>query len=243
MDRRRVLLIVAAVIAALGLVLVFLWARGADARADARYDTVEVYKATEPIQLGETFDDALGTGKIVQAKVPEGQLLEGYVTTDSAGQLEGQLAAMDIAPGEQITTAKFAEEVRTGVVLPVPEGRVAQAVELDDAGRVAGFANPGDDVALLAVLANGQGIVLIPDTQVLGVGSSGGLDEADTQDGAPEGSDQVENTIVTLALTADEALDLTSAIGQDAVMSLVLRGDGVELTRGQTVSLGSITTP
>jgi pilus assembly protein CpaB len=244
MDRRRVLLIVAAVVAALGLVLVFLWARGADARADARYDTVEVYKAAEPIQLGETFDDALNTGKIVRAKVPEGQLLEGYVTVETADQLDGQLAAMDIAPGEQITTAKFAEEVRTGVVLPVPEGRVAQAVELDDAGRVAGFANPGDDVALLAVLETGAGIVLIPDTQVLGVGSSGGLDETDPQDGTTDGSaDPVENTIVTLALTPDEALDLTSAIGQDAVMSLVLRGDGVELVRGQTVSLGDITAP
>ncbi|WP_447646659.1 Flp pilus assembly protein CpaB [Nocardioides zeae] len=237
MDRRRVLLIVAAVIAALGLVLVFLWARGADARADARYDTVDVYKATEPIQLGESFDDALSTGKIVQAKVPEGQLLEGYVTKDSAGGLEGQLAAMDIAPGEQITTAKFAEEVRTGVVLPVPEGFLAQSVELEDFGRVAGFVGPGDQVAVVVAM-NGaaNGVVLVPDAQVLGVGSASPIASPDDDgEGTAPTDDVVANTVVTLALTAEGVVDLTGAIGQDATITLALRGDGVELQRGQTV--------
>ncbi|MDR6173063.1 pilus assembly protein CpaB [Nocardioides zeae] len=238
MDRRRVLLIVAAVVAALGLVLVFVWARGADARADARYDTVEVYKAAEPIQLGETFDDALNTGKIVRANVPEGQLLEGYVTVDTAGQLEGQLAAMDIAPGEQVTTAKFAEEVRTGVVLPVPEGMVAQAVELSDAGRVAGFASPGDSVAVLKPIEGlTQAVVVVPEATILGVGSSSPIGSGDAEG---EGTDEtVENTIVTLALTPAQALDLTSvaSMTQESDVTLVIRGDGVELTRGQTIEL------
>lgn len=245
MDRRRVLLIVAAVVAALGLVLVFLWARGADARADARYDTVEVYKAAEPIQLGETFDDALNTGKIVRAKVPEGQLLEGYVTVETADRLDGQLAAMDIAPGEQITTAKFAEEVRTGVVLPVPEGFLAQSVELEDFGRVAGFVGPGDDVAVVVAYPGSQnGLVLVPQAQVLGVGSASPI--ASASDGSEEGGssdDVVANTVVTLALTAEGAVDLTGAIEADATITLALRGDGVELQRGQTVPPASSVNP
>ncbi|HEY1135435.1 MAG TPA: RcpC/CpaB family pilus assembly protein [Nocardioides sp.] len=244
MDRRRALLIVAAVIAALGLVLVFLWARNADARADARYDTVDVYKATEAIQLGETFDDALAAGKIRQESVPRGQLLEGYVTEDSADDLDGQLAAMDIAAGEQITTAKFAEEVRTGVVLPVPEGFLAQSVELEDFGRVAGFVGPGDDVAVVVAFPGSpNGLVLVPQAQVLGVGSASPIaPPAGTGEEEAGSDDEVANTVVTLALTAEGAVDLTGAIEADATITLALRGDGVELERGQTVpSVNSIT--
>ncbi|MDT9593786.1 RcpC/CpaB family pilus assembly protein [Nocardioides zeae] len=240
MDRRRILLIVAAVVAALGLALVIAYARGADARADSRYDTVEVYRAVKPIGLGETFDAALAAGKIEQDEVPRGHLLEGYVTEADADALEGQLAAMDIAVGEQITTAKFADEVRTGVVLPVPEGRVAQAVQLDDAGRVAGFASPGDSVAVLSVASGGQSLVLIPETSILGVGSSAPLSSAETGTEGEATGDVVENTIVTLGLTPDEALDLTTAIGQGATLTLVLRGDGVALERGQSVSAGDL---
>ena len=49
MDRRKVLLLVAAVIAALGTLLVFLYVRGADNRADKRYHAVQVLKAVKQI--------------------------------------------------------------------------------------------------------------------------------------------------------------------------------------------------
>ncbi|MDF9716592.1 hypothetical protein INN71_03865 [Nocardioides sp. ChNu-153] len=236
MDRRRILLVVAAVVAALGLVIVFLYARQADARADERYDAVDVYKVVKPIELGETFDAALAEGKIEQQAVPRGQLLEGYVTSENATSLEGQLAAMDIAPGEQVTTAKFAEEVRTGVVLPVPEGMLGQSVELDDQGRVAGFASPGDSVAVLVATGSSAAVVLVPETQVLAVGSSSPIASPTTEGeaGAAE-ENAVANTVVTLALTPEGALDLTAAIDAGSTITLAIRGEGVQLQRGQTV--------
>ena len=45
MDRRRILLIVAVIVALLGTALVFLYVRGADARAEDRFETVEVLTA------------------------------------------------------------------------------------------------------------------------------------------------------------------------------------------------------
>ena len=39
MDRRRILLVAAAVVAALGTMLVFLYVRGADNRAEQRFET------------------------------------------------------------------------------------------------------------------------------------------------------------------------------------------------------------
>ena len=47
MDRRRVLLVVAAIIAALGTLLVFLYVRGADDRANQKYHAVQVLKAVK----------------------------------------------------------------------------------------------------------------------------------------------------------------------------------------------------
>ena len=52
MDRRKVLLVVAAVIAALGTLLVFLYVRGADTRADQRYDAVQVLRVVKQIDRG-----------------------------------------------------------------------------------------------------------------------------------------------------------------------------------------------
>lgn len=241
MDRRRILLIVAAVVAALGLVLVIVYARSADSRAAEDYDTVTALKAIEPIALGETFDDALAAGKIEEQRVPRGQLLDGYVT--DANTLDGQLAAMDIAVGEQITTSKFAEEVRTGVVLPVPAGMLGQSVQLDDQGRVAGFASPGDSVAVLvASPENAAALVLVPETQILAVGSSSPIASA-TEGEEGETTDAVANTVVTLALTPESALDLTAAIDAGSTITLAIRGEGVELERGQTISEADALSP
>ena len=52
MDRRRILLVVAVVVALLGTALVYLYVRGADARADERFDTVNVLVAVAPIEAG-----------------------------------------------------------------------------------------------------------------------------------------------------------------------------------------------
>ena len=65
MDRRRILLIIAAVIAALGTLLVFLYVRSADARAQDSVDAVQVLTASQAIAAGESYDDALAAGKIV----------------------------------------------------------------------------------------------------------------------------------------------------------------------------------
>ena len=67
MDRRRILLVVAVVVALLGTALVFLYVRGADARAEDRFDTVDVLRAVAPIEAGETIDDAAANGKLALA--------------------------------------------------------------------------------------------------------------------------------------------------------------------------------
>ena len=71
MDRRRILLIIAAVVAALGTLLVFLYVRNADARAQESVDAVQVLTVSQPITAGESYDDALAAGKIGRASCRE----------------------------------------------------------------------------------------------------------------------------------------------------------------------------
>ncbi|MAO80927.1 MAG: hypothetical protein CMH82_09745, partial [Nocardioides sp.] len=62
MDRRRMLLVAAAVVAALGTALVFLYVRGADNRAQEKYETTDVLVATVQIERGERIADAAAAG-------------------------------------------------------------------------------------------------------------------------------------------------------------------------------------
>ena len=80
MDRRRILLVAAVLVAAMGAVLVFLYVQGADSRAEERFDTVDVLKATAIIEPGESIEDASAAGKLTLAAVAQDQLLNGYQT-------------------------------------------------------------------------------------------------------------------------------------------------------------------
>ena len=80
MDRRKALLAVAAVIAALGTLLVFLYVRGADTRADQRYGAVEVLRVVKQIAPGETVEAAQAAGKLETGSVPQKDLLPNALT-------------------------------------------------------------------------------------------------------------------------------------------------------------------
>ena len=81
MGRRTVLLIVAALIAALGTGMVFLYVQGADNRASAAQQPIQVLKAVSQIDPGETLGQAQAAGKVALGTVPKAQLLSGAVNT------------------------------------------------------------------------------------------------------------------------------------------------------------------
>ena len=145
MDRRKLLLVAAAIVAALGAVLVFLYVRGADLRAEAEYDTRDVLKVVTLIEQGETIEDAAAAGKIALEAVPSNQVLPDALASTST--LTGQVAITNIYPGEQIISSKFGGAAESSA-LPIKEGDMAISVNLTDPARVAGFVNPGSEVAI-----------------------------------------------------------------------------------------------
>jgi pilus assembly protein CpaB len=216
MGRRTVLMLVAILVAALGSTLVFLYVQGINDRAIQKQNPVQVLTATDVINPGESLDDAQAAGKLALTDVPEANVLPGALTSTAA--LQGQLALMTIYKGEQILPEKFGTTVASGT-LAVPKGMVAISVQLTDPDRVAGFVQPGSKIAIftcvLGPVATKKGEIsndtcngvrlLLSNVQVLGTGDTSLLTTTSTDPSGTQTSEQLPKTLITLALTQDQA--------------------------------------
>ena len=201
MDRRKALLLVAAVIAAVGTLLVFLYVRGADTRADQRYDAVQVLRVVKPIAAGETVEAAQTAGKIESGSVSKKDLLPDALTGTEA--ITGKIAVTNIYPGEQLIASKFGATGATNG-LAIPKGKIAISINLSDPSRVAGFVNPGDKVAIF--LTNGNSTrLLLPNIQVIGAGTTTVTTTTTTDPNGAQSTEQLPKTLLTLAVSQPEA--------------------------------------
>jgi pilus assembly protein CpaB len=237
MDRRKALLAVAAVIAALGTMLVFLYVKGADTRADERYQAVQVLRVVKEIAPGETVEAAQAAGKIETSSVSQKDLLpEALTTTDG---IAGKTATTTIYKGEQLTSAKFGT---TGSAsgLTIPKGKIAISINLTDPARVAGFVNPGDKVAIFMTGAGGSdggsySRLLLPNIQVIGAGTTTMVATTTTDAAGAQTTDQLPKTLLTVAVTQPEAERLLFASSNGELSFGLLNKDSkVAASKGVT---------
>lgn len=215
MDRRRVLLVVAVLVAAAGSAMVFLYTKGADTRAEERFQTVEVLEATAIINAGERTEDAQAAGKLALAPVPRDALLDGYQTTTEG--LTGTVSLSTIYPGEQIIAAKWGASAVTPTTLQIPDGMMAKSINLTDPGRVAGFVNPGSTVAVFYTGTNpATGApftrLLLDKVTVIGVGSTTVVSTTTTDPNGASTTEQLPRTLITLALSQEQVEQTTWAV-------------------------------
>ena len=208
-------MIVAALIAALGTGMVFLYVRGADNRAEAGQAPVQVLKAVAQIEPGETMAAAQAAGKIQLGKVPRAQVLVGAV--NSVTGLENSVALSTIYPNEQIVTAKFGAPGDQDA-LNIPDGNIAISVNLSDTGRVAGFVNPGASVAIFTNTTPEDGGVaatrlLLPKVQVIAVGATTVVNTTTTDPAGAQTTEQLPKTLFTLSVPQGDAERIMYAVG------------------------------
>ncbi len=231
MDRRKLMLFAATIVAALGTVLVFLYVQGADSRAVAKFENVEVLRAVAVIEPGETIDAAAAEGKLKLEAVPKTAAMSNVVASIDA--LVGESANTRIYPGEQIVTDKFGD-AGDASLLTIPEGKLAISVQLTDTSRVAGFIKAGSRVAIFLNGANAEGTpytrLLLPDATVIAVGST-------TPTAPEEGvvTEQLPSTLLTLALDQDQAerIMFGTSNGQ---LSFALRNSDSSVKQGDGVT-------
>jgi pilus assembly protein CpaB len=243
MGRRTVLLIVAALIAALGTSLVFLYVRGVDARAAQAYDAVEVLQAVELINPGETLAEAQAAGKIQMGTVAQAQVLSGATT--SIADMSEQVALTTVYPGEQIITSKFGS-AGDQEVLTIPEGQMAISINLTDPARVAGFVNPGAEVAIFAsadagAMGNSSAAtrLLLPRVQVIGVGTTTVVSTTTTDESGEQTTEQLPRTLMTLAVDQADAEKVIFA-ARNSEVSFALLTDKSSVKSGPGVTSDSV---
>lgn len=208
MDRRRVLLIAAAVTAALGTLLVFLYVRSADDRAADKYHAVPVLRAVKQINPGETVAAAQAAGKIALGSVGEGQVLPGALTSLDA--ISNQVAQTTIYPNEQILSSKFSVTAASSSTLTIPKGLIAASANLTDTGRVAGFVNPGDKVVIFQTTP-GYTKTLLTDVEVIAVGTTTVVATTTTDATGAQTTEQLPRTLFTLGLSQKQTQKLLFA--------------------------------
>lgn len=238
MGRRTVLLVVAALIAALGTSLVFLYVRGVDARAAQNYDAVQVLQAVEQINAGESLGEAQAAGKIQMGAVARSQVLDGAAT--SVGDMADQVALTTVYPGEQILGSKFGSQAAAeNQTLQIPKGKMAISINLTDPARVAGFVTPGSEVAIFSsadegALGNAEPTtrLLLPRVPVIGVGTTTVVSTTRTESDGAQTKEELPRTLMTLAVDQDDAEKIIFA-ARNSEVSFAL------LTKKSNVSPGA----
>lgn len=222
MARRPVLVIVAVLIALVGTALIVMYVQGIEKTATEGQELVEVLVATEQIDTGETIEAAQEAGKIDTKSVRRDDVVEGAL--GSTKDVAGDLATGTIYPGEQLIASKFGT-LDGSASLSIPEDMMAVSVELTDFERVAGFVNPGNEVAVFATTNSASLIrpddsekrlpattrIVLPRSLVLGVGTTSVSSRTTTDEDGGTATEEVARTILTLAVSQEEAEKLILA--------------------------------
>lgn len=146
MKSRLIAGIAAALLAILGIVLVFAYASGADSRAMARLEPVDVLVTTAKVPEGtpvESMGELVALQSLPRAAVPESAVksLEG---------LAGKVTATELAAGEQLLEQRLVDPATLQVPgsVPVPEGQQEVTFSVEPQRIVGGKLVAGDTVGL-----------------------------------------------------------------------------------------------
>src|SRR5829696_7027852 len=150
MRRRLLAAFAALVLLSAGTVVLLAYVRNADARALAGVQTVEVLVADQVIPEG-TPADQLAT--LVRTEtLPRKAAVDGRVT--DLDELDGQVATVDLQPGEQLLQSRFGEVDAAGEegTVPVPAGLQEVSVLLEPQRALGGRLVAGDTVGVVVSL-------------------------------------------------------------------------------------------
>jgi len=151
MTTRIIAVVLAAVLAVVGAVLLISYVRGADERAFDGAKLTEVLVVQDEIPAGTAGSD-LGTTVDLRS-VPVAYVADGAIT--DAADLDGLVAAVSLEPGEQVLASRFVKPADFGAnggTVAVPKGLQEISVSLDVQRVVGGSLVAGDLVGVFGSL-------------------------------------------------------------------------------------------
>jgi pilus assembly protein CpaB len=250
MGRRIVAIFAAAIVALVGVTAVLLYVRGADSRAVASQQPVNVYVAKSLVPSGTTLKDSVQSGLIIKTSVAaKGVPLGALSGVD--GSNGGLFALSDIQPGEYVLNDRFGTKPVGTKAIEVPAGQVAVSVSLSDPARVGTFLTPGSHVVLYdsfdpvaaksesdASATGTQTRVLLEDVLVIAMGEAS-LSPAAATTGEDPAPAPVAGALLTVAVTPADAVRLVHGI-QTGRLYAALRGTDAKIDLGSVASQASL---
>jgi pilus assembly protein CpaB len=237
--RRRLLAALAAlVLAALGAVVLLAYVRGADARALAGVQTVDVLVVDRPVPEGTPGEEL---AELVRTeRLPARAAVPGAVT--DLDELAGRVATVDLQPGEQLLAARFAapEDLSVPGTVAPPEGAAEVSLLLEPQRAVGGRLAAGDTVGVHLSLDGQTDVVLsrVLVTQVQGapvaVADGEATDTASSGGAAPSAS-----LMVTLGLRPEAAEAVVFGMEHGTVW-LSLEPEGVDTSGTEVLTPANV---
>lgn len=238
MRRRLLAALAALVLAALGAVVLLAYVRGADARALAGVQTVDVLVVDRPVPEGTPGEEL---AELVRTeRLPARAAVPGAVT--DLDELAGRVATVDLQPGEQLLAARFAapEDLSVPGTVAPPEGAAEVSLLLEPQRAVGGRLAAGDTVGVHLSLDGQTDVVLsrVLVTQVQGapvaVADGEATDTASSGGAAPSAS-----LMVTLGLRPEAAEAVVFGMEHGTVW-LSLEPEGVDTSGTEVLTPANV---
>ena len=192
-QRQKLIGIIASVVlAGIGTGLLVAYVRGAEDRALKGEQPKNVLVVKEAVPTGTKVEDL--AGKIGTEKIPAKVVADGALS--SVNSVAGQVTAVDLLPGDQLVTSRFAPSSQAALLGLSPD-LLQVTVSLDPVRALAGEVREGDTVGVLASFDDPETTRLmlhkVPVTRVRNVAGS----QVTTN---PQGDTPTTKLMVTLAL-------------------------------------------
>lgn len=201
MPRRIIAAVVAGLLAVVGATILVFYVSGADARAMAGLDAVEVLVVTKPIAEGTASADLKDSVELTT--LPAAAVAPGALS--DLADVRELVTTTDLVPGEQLITERFAsaENVTATGAEDVPGGLQEISILLDAQRVLGGQIEPGDTVGVFISVTEPDLTSLSIQKVLVTRVQSGAASDGESDGGASQQLDG--QVLVTLALATHDA--------------------------------------
>ncbi len=148
MNRRLGLTALAVVLAIIGTVAVFAYAKSADRRAVDGIEATSVLIVEKDIPLGTSWSEVVEGGFVSEEKLPARATPSTALRDLEADVPDGEVATAEIKPGQVIVRAMFGAKAPVTGKLAIPARKQAITIAVPANAEVAGFVRNGSEVAV-----------------------------------------------------------------------------------------------
>lgn len=243
MRRRLLAALAALVLTVVGAVVLVAYAHGADRRALAGVASVPVYVVTAPIAKGTAATDLDGSVKaeLVPAKAAAADRVHAL------HDLTGKVATVDLEPGEQLLSSRFAapSALRGPGSVTLPAGDQELSISLEPQRAAGGQLAAGDKVGVYVSYKtpDGSGVThaVLHELLVMRVQGAAAASSSDAKNGTQTAASTGQPLMVTLAVTSREAEPVVWAMEHGTIW-LSVEPDGADTSGTTVISPGNVYT-